>query len=210
MQALIAVITALTIVIAVMNILGGVVSGIWLAILGQWNAVGIGIACFLASGVAIRFALMPSLLLAGPAVYCAEKGNRTGAVFFAFLNSVYSMGLVTLWCVGVLYFFFRMADNRSVIPILLWSYGVATEPWAWLAMKDQQAGGNEYSLFSTFLAQVAYLLAIIMIALARAALRPVVITFSAIMGVGMIFQLVVAFSGDNAIRAEYSSFEDAE
>ena len=52
MKALMGLITALSVPLMILNILGGIVSGIWLAILGRWGTVGLdqtaGAACWLA------------------------------------------------------------------------------------------------------------------------------------------------------------------
>jgi hypothetical protein len=78
MKALMALITALSIPLMILNMLGGIVSGIWLAILGEWGAVGTGILFFFVSTWLLGFALMPSLLFAAPAAYCAKKGKTFG------------------------------------------------------------------------------------------------------------------------------------
>ena len=46
MKALMGLIAALSAPIMILNVLGGIVSGIWLAILGQWGTVGLGIVLY--------------------------------------------------------------------------------------------------------------------------------------------------------------------
>lgn len=58
---------ALSVPIMILNLLGGIISGIWLAILGEWGEIIRGIIFMVVSGIAISFALMPSLLFAAPA-----------------------------------------------------------------------------------------------------------------------------------------------
>lgn len=200
MHTVITAVSAMMIPLSLLNLLGGVVSGTLLAILGQWRAIGIGIAYLFVSGIVVSLALMPSMLLAAPAMYCAKKGNSPGMFLFLFLSILYAMALMTFWCMGVLYLFVKMADSKSLVPMLIWSYGVAMAPWIQLARKDQQAGGNEFSLFSTLLAEVAYIPAILMILVANASPDQVFIMFGSIMAVGMIFEFWVALSADKAER----------
>jgi hypothetical protein len=66
------------------------------------------------------------------------------------ISSLYTAALIAAWGIGILYFFASRATAHSIIPLLIWSYGVASGPWSFLASKDQQGGGNEYSAMSTF------------------------------------------------------------
>ncbi|MBT71998.1 MAG: hypothetical protein CMQ15_08180 [Gammaproteobacteria bacterium] len=63
------------------------------------------------------------------------------------------------WSLSVLIYYTEQANNASLIPILFWSYGVATGPISFLAYKDLE-GGNEHAMLPTVLMQVAYLAAI--------------------------------------------------
>lgn len=40
--------------IMLLNVFGGIVSGIWLAILGQWGSIGVGILIIAVGGFGIR------------------------------------------------------------------------------------------------------------------------------------------------------------
>ena len=128
MKILMGLIAALSFPLMILNLLGGIISGVWLAILGEWGTIGNGLLFLFTSTFLIGFALMPSLLLDVPAVYCAEKGKTIGLVFFGGLSSVYTLALVTVWCCGILYMFVKDATSASLIPRLIWSYGVATGP----------------------------------------------------------------------------------
>lgn len=130
MKALMGLVTALSIPLMILNMLGGIVSGVWLGVLGEWRIIGAGILVFFVSTGLLGFALMPSLLLAAPAAYCAEKGKTGGLVLFGALSSFYILALITAWCCGILFMFVKDATPGSLIPRLLWSYGLATGPWA--------------------------------------------------------------------------------
>ncbi len=159
----VATLTALTIPIMILNLLGGIISGIWLVILGEWGEIVRGIIFIVVSGFAISFALMPSLLFAGPAAMAIERGKKILGIFLGSLSVLYTVALISVWCIWIMWLFVSSATDSSLIPLLIWSYGVALAPWMWLAQKDQQGGGgNEYSMFTIFFAQVSYILAMVM------------------------------------------------
>ena len=155
--------TALTVPIMILNLLGGIVSGIWLAILGEWGEIFRGILFMVISGFAISLALMPSLFFAIPAAKAIEKGKKILGMFFGSLSVLYTFALMTIWCLWIMWLFISSTTDNSLIPLLIWSSGVALAPWMWLAQKDQQVGGgNEYSMFTLFFAQISYILGMIL------------------------------------------------
>jgi len=178
--------------LAFINGFGGIIAGIWLAILGEWGSIGYGIVMLIFAGFALGIAMMPGLLLAAPAAAFYEKGNKAGFYAFSLLSTLYTIAVLTIWCIAVLYIFAKRADSSSIIPMLFWSYGVATGPIAWLAQKDLQSG-NEYAMISTFFAQVAYLLVILVVLFARVSVVDVFVLFGIVMLVGMIIQFRIAF-----------------
>lgn len=193
MKALMGLITALSIPLMILNMLGGIVSGIWLAILGEWGVVGTGVLFFFVSTGLLGFALMPSLLFMAPAAMCAEKGNTFGLVCFGALSSIYTLGLITVWCCGILFLFVKDATASSLIPRLIWSYGVATGPWAYMASKDQGEGGEGFaSTMATFLAELAYVVIILLVLFTPLTLLAAIKVFSGFMAVGFFLQLTVA------------------
>lgn len=181
-------ITLFSVPLMVINLLGGVVSFIWLAVLGEWSIIGYGIAGLVISSLCIGIAMMPGLLLAAPSIAFYEKGNKFGFYVFSFLSTLYTVAVLCVWCLGVLYFFTKLADSSSFIPVLLWSYGVATGPIASMAQKEQ----NEYAFISTFFAQISYIAVMLIVIFSRVSLLDVSIVFGIIMSIGLIFQFAIA------------------
>ena len=72
--------------LSLVNIFGGIVSGIWLAILGEWGVIGTGVLAMLISGMALGIAMMPGLIFAVPAATMLENGNKIGGYIFLFLS----------------------------------------------------------------------------------------------------------------------------
>jgi hypothetical protein len=203
MEALARLFSALSIPLVLINMLGGVVSGIWLAILGEWGSIGYGLLFLFVGAFTIGLALLPGLVLAGPAAYFHEKGVKSGFYFFAFLSSLYTIAVITVWCCIVLWFFTGRADSSSIIPILIWSYGAATGPLSYLAQKDLQSG-NPYAAISTFFAQIAFLVAVVLILVAPITLLGAFMVIGGIMLLGLVFEAKVAF-GEEKLSARYGS-----
>lgn len=184
--------TMIAIPLGIINMLGGIVSGIWLAFLGEWGLIGFGILMLIISGMGLGLAMMPNLIFALPAAAMLEKGNKFGGYFFAFLSSLYTICVLVAWCVLVLIYCTKQASQDSIIPVLIWSYGISTGPIAWLAQKDLQ-GGNENAMVTTFFIEVAYLLTILGILLFGMSLLDVLVMFGVIMTIGLAIQFSMEF-----------------
>ena len=104
------------------------------------------------------------------------------------ISSLYTAALIAAWGIGILYLFASRATAHSIVPLLIWSYGVASGPWSFLASKDQQGGGNRYSAMSTFFFQVGYVVAIALILMSRS-LAPAVLALTAAMGVDWLLEM---------------------
>src|SRR3546814_3081556 len=98
MKALENLMGAFSVVLVLLNALGGVVAGIWLAILGEWGSIGYGLMFGIGGAMLISFAMLPGMLLAGPAVMMDKKGIKSGFYLFGFLSAVYTFGVLTAWC----------------------------------------------------------------------------------------------------------------
>ena len=201
MEAFARLLSVLAVPLGVLNMFGGIISGIWLAILGEWGLIGYGILALLVSGMGIGFAMAPGLLFAAPAVAMLEKGNKIGAYFFGLLSTTYTVGILTTWCILVLVYYTKQANADSIIPVLIWSYGVATGPIVWLAQKDLQSG-NEYAMITTFFIEVAYILTILAILFVGVSLLNVVVLFGVVMSIGLIAQFSVAYLAEKS-QAHY-------
>lgn len=198
---------ALSLPIMLLNLFGGIISGIWLAILGEWSEIFRGLLFMIVSGFAISIALMPSMLFAAPAAIAIQKGRKLLGMFLGSLSVLYTYALMTVWCVWIMWLFTDSASDRSFIPLLIWSYGVALAPWMWLAQKDQQGEGNEYSILTTFFAQIAYIVGMIMLFLG-VSIGKIAIIFGTIMLSGATLQVIIAFGGE--IKKSFSKKEIKE
>ena len=174
--------------IMLLNMFGGIVSGVWLLILGKWWALGYGAGLLLASTFGLSLALLPSVLLMTPAVYLASKGYTWIAFPFALLGTLWTYTVMMVWCVWVLNLYMQYADTGSFYPLLVWSYGTATGPWTYMASKEDNPG----STIAAVAAQVGYIVMMIMVSFYPVTLLDVAIAFGAVMLGALVLQSALA------------------
>ncbi len=189
-----AIITLLMFPLMILNMLGGIVSGIWLAILGDWWAIGYGVAGLFLSSFFLAPLLIPAMLVLAPAMYFLNKGRTLLAAPFILLGNLYTVVLMSGWCLGIFIFFMTRADSDNYIPLLLWSYGAALGPWVYMAQKEQQSGTSGGETISIFFAEVAYIIIALMLVFSRSSMLGMSVIFLCIMGIGLLAQFGVAFA----------------
>lgn len=195
MEAMEKVMTALVVPLMLLNMFGGIVSGIWLAVLGEWGVIGWGILYLFAASFLLGFAMLPGLIFAAPIAAMGDRANKFVVYICAFFSALYTMAVITAWCIWTLYFFATKADSSSYIPVLIWSYGAATGPLVFLAKKDMQAG-NDAAMTATFFAQLAYVLVAVLAIFFPFTILELALVFGGIMVVGLIFQFIAVIAED--------------
>lgn len=193
MESLTRIFTVLTVPLIIINMFGSVASGIWLAILGEWGIIGYGILALAVAGWGIILAMIPGIVFEAPATIMIEKDIKFGGYLFGFLSCLYVMGVLVTWCVLVLIYYIKQANHDSMIPMLIWSYGIATGPIAWLAKKALQSDDEYALLVASWFIQVAYLLTILGILFAGMSLLNALILFGVIMAIGLVVQFSVTY-----------------
>jgi hypothetical protein len=170
--------------IITLNLFGFIGSGIWLLVIGQWRAVVAGILSAFFAHFALGLALLPGLAFAGPGVYFAQRRITIGVYFFGFLSSLYTYVLITAWCGTVAFYFLHDAPSAAFWPLLIWSYGVATSEWTYMAQRDQSIAG----FLAAFFAQVAFIAMMLAMAFG-VGLASGLQAFALVMVVGVFFHM---------------------
>jgi hypothetical protein len=190
-QFLIGIIAVLALPLMLLNMLGDVIAAIWLLCLWKWQALLLGF-CGLFSHFFLGLAIMPSVLLAAPVVTLIEKGKARLAIILGLPAMVYIHGLVFSWCMVIIYLCLQMADAQSIIPMMLLAYGVATGPWAYMALQERQAGSGEEAATATFFAQLGCAVAILLILLFNVEFATAAIVVGLVIAAGATMQYVLA------------------
>jgi hypothetical protein len=147
----------LVIPIMILNFASGIVGGIWLAFLGEWKLIGIGVLLMIASPWFLSILMMPGLLISGIALKYANK-NKIIFSSIGFMSQLYTNILITSTCVFaflVCSSFYKGEVGVGYIPYILWSWGMALGPWQFFASKEP---ANEFSTITLFSASILYFL----------------------------------------------------
>lgn len=192
MQALIAL---LALPLIVLNLLGGIIGVIWLMILGQWDALGVALGATIFGTFACGLALTPGLLASAPAALLHERGGiaRIASYPLMLVALLWTFVVMCIWALWWFAYFLKMADNTSLVPMLLIAFSVATAPWTYLAQKEAQSGNNQAS-FTAFFLQLACAAIFALVALAGAHPKTAVVTFLVIMGIAFLLNLGIGFA----------------
>jgi len=189
MQALM---TLILVPLIILNLAGWLVSGIWLAMLGEWSVIGVGIFYMVASPLALSLALMPGLIFAAPGAALMDRGHFFFGGLIALPSLVWTYLVLGASCVLVVAYTTAAWDGRPMLPYVLWAYAVAVTPWSFLAQKDAQAGQNEagWPLFFAQLATVAMGVATLFYQ-GPMYWMDLVVWCAPFMGVGLLLQLIM-------------------
>jgi energy-coupling factor transporter ATP-binding protein EcfA2 len=142
-------INALLVPILLLDFFGGIIGFIWLAILGEWGIIIGGVIYMVIGAFVVSLLLIPSLLLVAPITYFAKKENTVAIAFFGLLSVSYVAVIIYFTCAWIFKAYTgAIPAGNSVLPYLLWSYSIATAPWAYMASKeDKDATGTFMALF---------------------------------------------------------------
>ena len=182
--------SAVSIPILVMNIVSGIVGGLWLAVLKEWQLIIFGIVWMLFSHWIISLFLIIRMPIEAAVLYFFEKDNKFMQYMFAYLSILYTNLLIIGTCAFSFFYCLSYAENSSIItiiPYLLWSWGMALGPWR---NSIEQSEDNETEVFTVFFASFFYLLFLVSLPVSSAINTIVVtlfiLTFVLFLPIGMI------------------------
>lgn len=184
MSAVASMLGVISVPLMVLNFISGFVSAIWLLVIGEWRSVLLGLVIAAVASFAIGILLLPTLLFAG----LASTGKRALQYISVVLSTLYVGTIIVVWCTIILLVFLGRTSQRNVIPMMFWSYEVATGPWAYMASKD---GGNTYSMISTVFAEVGYAVVLVMVFLKSWNLLNMIMAMAVCMLIGQVINWTV-------------------
>ena len=192
MNAMLNLLLSVSVFLGIFNFSSGIISGIWLALLGEWGSIGYGILFLIFSAWGLGLILMPGTLLFGmPIAWFSKRDYTLGIFFFGFLSSLYTATVILVWCCIVLVYFLKDATSASLIPRLIWSYGVAIGPWAHMASYESL---DSASTLITFFIQIAYIAVIILILFTQITLFQVILVFMGFLVSAIVIQMLNVWS----------------
>lgn len=192
MNAILAILALLSIPITLMNILGGIISGIWLAIIGEWDVILLGLLSFFIGIFIISLALLPRLIFGIPALRLINQGKVLMGIIIGTPSAIYTILVMVAWCFLVFYSFDSTAEGYTRVPMLMWSYGIATGPWLYLAQQDVKESGEGFnpSAINMFFISVGYFLMIFMTLIFNVSLQTALLYLYISMTISFLLQFV--------------------
>jgi hypothetical protein len=153
-----------------LNMFGGVVSGIWLMVLGRWGEFVLGIFILFGGSFLIGLVLLPSFGVQSAAAVLMKNKRPIISAILLFLGCLWTYVVMYLWC-GVI--FSRMVEGAEghMIPLALWGYANAVGPWGYMASKDREASGSTIAVFAAQLGCAAMMVAVIFLGVQPTALK---------------------------------------
>lgn len=148
--------------LAILNVGSGVVGGIWLAVLGEWYLIAIGLILLVTGKWIISILLMLSIPLAGVTHHFQDR-NKLLFFFFGFLAQFYTNSLIIGTCLLAFVICtspIRVDISAQWVPYLLWSWGMALGVWQFFLSKEPD---NESSAITLFCTSILYLLFLVSI-----------------------------------------------
>lgn len=186
----------LSLPIMIFNFAGGIVGGIWLAFLGEWRLIGIGLVLLFVLNWILSIFMIPSMIISSIGMKFYGK-NKFLVLFFGYISQLYINILIIATCVLALLIcssFYNGNTYLGFIPYLLWSWGMALGPWQFFASKEPD---NEFSTITVFIASIFYFLFLLSIAMNPGISLIVLIIFGIIQLILLpIFNLSIAIRMD--------------
>lgn len=142
------------------NFFAGIISGIWLAFLGDWSVIFYGLFLSFAMPFAYTLVSLPTMAIMPLLVKAVENKSKFFTVFLGLINVLYSNGVMVAWTYFVFAEFTKNANGIIAVPFILWGYSTVVAPLAYMAKGE--APDNTGTSLGIFLAQSGYIVATIL------------------------------------------------
>lgn len=140
--------------LALLNLLGGIIGGIWLMVLGEWSAIFLGVAVLAFGAFAAALLLAPGMVVAGLGAASFERGNAVIGWCLMILAAPWTYLVVLAWQTAIFDWYVDHSTSDNAIPLWLWSFGAATGVWSFMASKETE---DSMAPVTAFCAQISFL-----------------------------------------------------
>jgi len=125
---------------------GFIVAGVWLLVLGEWKAAGLGLLGQFCVGTFLLGWIDMLLLPFFPLMSAAQKKRSLGLMVAVVVGSNWlRYFVISLWMVGSFRTFLNMTKPEALIPACIVGLIVAIAPWISMGAQEQD---NEHAILS--------------------------------------------------------------
>ncbi|MGB7060734.1 MAG: hypothetical protein WBF13_00090 [Candidatus Zixiibacteriota bacterium] len=152
------ILTALSIPIILLNFLGGIVAGIWLLFLGEWELVLAAFVVALIAPYAYSIITLFQIPLMAVISHAISRNRKHLALTVGFISTLIAHVIILFYVFYVVNIATQISvlNNLNIVALLLLGYGVATGPFSFMASKE---GPEAYASFlAVFVSQVSYII----------------------------------------------------
>ena len=127
----------ISIPITYLNAFSGIVSFVWLGIIGNWFLVIAGIVSIFISSLIIGFAMMPALGVQVVGTKLLEKRQKLLGIICFYVATLMNMAVISFWVLYVYYFgLINISSQSHILPVTIWAYSVSVGPINYMASKE--------------------------------------------------------------------------
>lgn len=183
-----------TLPLMALNMVGGIVAFIWLAILGQWAFIIGGVLYIFLGYWFVSLMLMPGMIFLLPINYFNEKKNAVGLALFGLLNLAYVFVIIAVSSFYITQTFTDNLTGSNLVPLLIWSYSVAIAPWTYMASKEGRSDSAFDGTTTTlYFSQIGLIITLILVGFFHKSLLESFYIFGWIMIIPLLLSTVAAF-----------------
>ncbi|HEY9785790.1 MAG TPA: hypothetical protein V6D17_10340 [Candidatus Obscuribacterales bacterium] len=143
---------------ATATFMAGLVSSIWLAALGEWEAIILGLVGVYILPWTLYLLLLPCWIPQKLAQLAPN--NKLLQFTMDLVILLWISFLTTSWCMSILVHFPTLVHKTAAVPIVLWCYAVAITPCIRVAYKYQD---DVRTMVGLFIVQVLYLSVLVLV-----------------------------------------------
>lgn len=180
----------------ILNLLGFIVGATWLAWIGDWRAILLGIGFMFGGTIAVSLLLAPSLLFVGALGMAGERASKPVTIALGALSLLWTYTVLIAWFVYVFWLITDRASNDSTLPYMLWAYAAATAPWSYMAQHEARTDPNAPAVMVTFYAQLGCISMMVGTLLANhsLSLQQLAVWFVPAVALALLLQIAMLFS----------------
>jgi hypothetical protein len=132
--------------ILLLNFFAPLIAGVWLAVLGEWRLIWLGVGYMMIGALVLSLLLLPGMIFGMGAIAAGTIRNR----FLLILAGIPAMAWTYVVAIGSCAVMLATVSDYidwgdDSIPYLAWGASVSVAPWAFMAAKDAQSGGDSWA-----------------------------------------------------------------